>query len=233
MGVVFLLYLAVLLVFDHPVRVAADTLAETPLKALATGLMVLLLLGPIVLLLAASVIGLLVVPVVLCMVFVGRADRQDRRRAGGWAAAWCPKGEHSRLLLARSFAIGSVLLILTYMVPILGGVVWALAGATGLGAASAGVRVGLSQGEPAAAPAGDAGAASGAAAVRWPPSEGTLGPAAAFTAIPAGETLGGVRSRAPVGRAHAASPSLLHRAGGGVRAGSHPGGHRDRLAGSP
>ena len=71
MGVVFLLYLAVLLVFDHPVRVAADTLAETPLKAFATGLMVLLVLGPIVLLLAASVIGLLVVPVVLCMVFVG------------------------------------------------------------------------------------------------------------------------------------------------------------------
>ena len=48
--------LLLLLIFDHPVRVAADTLTLTPLKALVTGLIVLLLLGPIVLLLAASVI---------------------------------------------------------------------------------------------------------------------------------------------------------------------------------
>ena len=67
---VFLIYLMLLLIFDYPVRVAADTLTLTPLKALVTGLIVLLLLGPVVLLLAASVIGLLVVPVALCAVFV-------------------------------------------------------------------------------------------------------------------------------------------------------------------
>ena len=133
---VFLIYLLLLLIFDHPVRVAADTLALTPLKALVTGLIVLLLLGPIVLLLAASVIGLLVVPVALCAVFV--AGLVGKIAVARWLGSrLVAEGEeHSRLLLARSFAIGSVLLIVAYMVPILGGVVWALAGATGLGAAT-------------------------------------------------------------------------------------------------
>ena len=133
---VFLIYLVLLLIFDHPVRVAADTLTLTPLKALVTGLIVLLLLGPIVLLLAASVIGLLVVPVALCAVFV--AGLVGKIAVARWLGSrLVSEGEeHSRFLLARSFAIGSVLLIVAYMVPILGGVVWALAGATGLGAAT-------------------------------------------------------------------------------------------------
>ena len=133
---VSLIYLLLLLVFDHPVRVTADTLADTPLKALVTGLIVLLLLGPIVLLLAASVIGLLVVPVALCAVFV--AGLVGKIAVARWLGSRLVSegDEHSRLLLARSFAIGSVLLIVIYMVPILGGVVWGLAGATGLGAAT-------------------------------------------------------------------------------------------------
>jgi len=205
-GVVFLLYLAVLLVFDHPVRAAADTLAETPLKALATGLMVLLVLGPIVLLLAASVIGLLVVPVVLCAVFVGGLI--GKIAVARWLGSrMVPEGEHSRLLLARSFAIGCVLLILTYMVPILGGVVWSLAGATGLGAAAlAFVSAYRKENPPPPRPVMPA-------PPSVPPpsggtlSEGTLGPAAAFTAIPARETLGGVPPVLP-----ADAPTLLPRA---------------------
>ena len=185
-GVVFLLYLAVLLIFDHPVRVAADTLAETPLKALVTGLVVLLLLGPIVLLLAASVIGLLVVPVALGAVFV--AGLIGKIAVARWLGSrLVSEGEHSRLLLARSFAIGSVLLILVYMVPILGGVVWALAGATGLGAAwLAFVAAYRKENPPPPQPV-----------VPIPPPappppilEGSLGSAAAFTATPAGETVG-------------------------------------------
>ena len=137
---VFLIYLLLLLIFDHPVRVAADTLALTPLKALVTGLIVLLLLGPIVLILAASVIGLLVVPVALCAVFV--AGLVGKIAVSRWLGSRLVSeaDEPSRFLLARSFAIGSVLLIVAYMVPILGGVVWALAGATGLGAATLAIR---------------------------------------------------------------------------------------------
>jgi uncharacterized RDD family membrane protein YckC len=133
---VFLIYLVLLLIFDHPVRSAANTLERTPLKALVTGLVVLLLIGPIVLLLAASVVGLLVVPVALCAVFV--AGLVGRIAVARWLGSrMLSEGEEdSRFLLARSFAIGSVLLIVAYMVPILGGVVWALAGATGLGAAT-------------------------------------------------------------------------------------------------
>jgi uncharacterized RDD family membrane protein YckC len=133
---VFLIYLVLLLLFDHPVRAAADTLSLTPLKALATGLVVLLVLGPIILLLAATVVGLLVVPVALCAVFV--AGLVGRIAVARWLGSRLVSegDDESRFLLARSFAVGSALLILLYMVPILGGVVWALAGAAGLGAAT-------------------------------------------------------------------------------------------------
>ena len=209
-GVVFLLYLAVLLVFDHPVRVAADTLAETPLKAFATGLMVLLVLGPIVLLLAASVIGLLVVPVVLCMVFVGGLI--GKIAVARWLGSrMLPEGDHNRFLLARSFAIGSVLLILTYMVPILGGVVWSLAGATGLGAAALAFVSAYRKENPPAPrpvmPVPPPAPPSGGTLPGGTLSGGTLDSAAAFTAVPAGETLGGVPPVLP-----ADAPTLFPRA---------------------
>ena len=61
---VFLVSLALNLVFNRPVRACAETLAEKPLTAFAVGLLVLLLAGPVCLLLAVSVVGLAVVPFV-------------------------------------------------------------------------------------------------------------------------------------------------------------------------
>jgi len=135
-GVLFLVYLGVLLVFEHPVRMASDALTTTPLRALVTGLAVLLLAGPVLLLLAASVIGLIVVPFALCAIIV--AGLVGKIAAARWLGARVlPEGEASdRLLLIRSFALGCVILVLAYMVPVLGGVVWAVLGATGLGAAA-------------------------------------------------------------------------------------------------
>ena len=133
-GVLFAVYLGVLLIFERPVRLAADTLTATPLRALATGLGTLLAAGPLMLLLAASVVGLLVVPFAACALLV--AGLVGKVAANAWLGArLLPEGEpQSRLTLARSFAIGCVVVILAYMVPVLGGVVWASAGAVGLGA---------------------------------------------------------------------------------------------------
>jgi uncharacterized RDD family membrane protein YckC len=133
-GVLFAVYLGVLFVFERPVRLVADALAATPLRALVTGLGTMLAAGPLVLLLAVSVVGLLVVPFAACLLLV--AALVGKVAANAWLGArLLPEGEEqSRLTLARSFAIGCVVLVLAYMVPVLGGVAWASIGAVGLGA---------------------------------------------------------------------------------------------------
>lgn len=74
-GVLFLIYLGVLLlfdqpVFDQPVRATRDALKAMPLRALATGMATVALIGPIVLLLAATIVGLLAIPFALCALVV-------------------------------------------------------------------------------------------------------------------------------------------------------------------
>jgi hypothetical protein len=135
-GVLFLIYVGVLLVFEHPVRATADALSATPLRALVTGLGVLVLALPAIVILVATVVGLLVIPVALCALVV--AGLVGRIAAARWLGSRVlPEGEDSsRLAFLRSFAIGCALLILVYMVPVLGGMVWALLGASGLGAAT-------------------------------------------------------------------------------------------------
>lgn len=128
-------YLAVLLVFEQPVRATAGVLHETPLKAFVTGLAVTVLFFPVVVLLAATVVGLLVVPVAVCaLVAAGVVGRVASARWLG--ARIVSEGDaSSRARLLRSFVIGSAVLIVAYMVPVVGGLVWALLGAAGLGAA--------------------------------------------------------------------------------------------------
>ncbi len=65
-GLFFLVYLTLIVVFDRPVRVCADTLAAKPLTAFLVGLLVLLLAGPVFLLLTVSVVGIVVVPFAIC-----------------------------------------------------------------------------------------------------------------------------------------------------------------------
>jgi uncharacterized RDD family membrane protein YckC len=96
----------------------------------------MLLVGPICVLLAVSVIGIAVVPFVLCAlllaVIIGKIGfarwigmsviRQDELENRGQAM--------------RSFLIGSVIMCIAYMVPVLGLVTWTLAGVFGLGSAT-------------------------------------------------------------------------------------------------
>lgn len=135
-GVLFLAYLGVLLVFAGPVRATADTLRATPIRSLVAGLLVLFLAGPAFLLLAASVAGLMVVPFAVCAIIA--AGVIGKAATARWLGdRLLPEASAtSRLLLARSFAIGSALLLLAYIVPVLGGAAWAMASAAGLGAAT-------------------------------------------------------------------------------------------------
>jgi uncharacterized RDD family membrane protein YckC len=135
-GLVFLVYFVLNLIFHEPVRACTETLAAKPLTAFAVGLLVLLLTGPVCLLLAVSVVGLAVVPFVLAALFVGAIVGKIG------VARWIGTGvvpqesQESRPQSVRSFVIGFAVICLAYMIPVLGFVAWTLVGVLGLGAAT-------------------------------------------------------------------------------------------------
>jgi uncharacterized RDD family membrane protein YckC len=135
-AIFFFINLCVNALFDTPVRTCTVTLRDTPLSAFMAGLLVLLLAGPLCFLLAVSVIGIAVIPFVLCaivaaaivgrvafarwigMTMVHQADPADRQAS------------------MRSFLIGSAVMCVAYLIPVIGFIVWAFAGVFGLGAAT-------------------------------------------------------------------------------------------------
>jgi uncharacterized RDD family membrane protein YckC len=151
-GIFFVVYLALNLVFDHAVRVCAATLAETPLTAFLVGLLVLLLTGPVCLLLTVSVIGFAVVPVVLgALVVAGILGKIGVARWIGMRVVR-QSSDESRLQSLRSFALGFAVICLAYMVPVLGFIAWTMLGVFGLGAAALAFIAGYRRENPAPAP---------------------------------------------------------------------------------
>jgi uncharacterized RDD family membrane protein YckC len=124
------------LVFDAPVRASALMMRATPLSAFMTGLLVMLLAGPICVLLAVSVIGIAVVPFVLAAlllaVIIGKIG------FARWIGMTIVRQDEpeNRAQSMRSFLIGSAIMCIAYMVPLLGFLTWTLAGVFGLGAAT-------------------------------------------------------------------------------------------------
>jgi len=134
-GLFLLVYLLINLVAHDPVTATASVLATRPLGSFMTGLLVLLLAGPVSALLAVSIIGLAVIPFALAaLVVAGFVGRVGVLRAIG-NTVMRPDEPGSRLQALRSFVIGFALVTLTYMVPLLGFMAWALFGVLGLGAA--------------------------------------------------------------------------------------------------
>ena len=135
-GLFFLVNLLLNLVFDSPVRASSLMLRATPLSAFMTGLLVMLLAGPICVLLAVSVIGIAVVPFVLCAlllaVIIGKIG------FARWIGMSVIRQDEleNRAQSMRSFLIGSAIMCIAYMVPVLGFVTWTLAGVFGLGSAT-------------------------------------------------------------------------------------------------
>ena len=135
-GVMFLMSVVLCLMFLDTARTCADAIAARPLTTFLVGLLVLLLTGPVAVVLAASVIGLAVLPFMFCALVIawiigkiGVKLRIGDSIVGQTSSA-------NRLQSLRSFVIGFAVVTLAYMLPVLGFVVWALIGVTGLGAAS-------------------------------------------------------------------------------------------------
>lgn len=132
----FLINLLLNFVFDAPVRASATTLRATPLSAFMTGLLVMLLAGPVCMLLAVSVIGIAVVPFVLCALLIAVViGKIAFARWLGMSVVHQDEPEN-RFQSFRSFLIGSAIMCVAYMIPVLGFVTWALAGVFGLGAST-------------------------------------------------------------------------------------------------
>jgi hypothetical protein len=135
-GVVLFVLLVLNLLFPGATAAATAAIEARPLSTFAVGLLVLLLSGPFLTLLAITVIGVLAIPVVACAMvaaaFVGaiavarwigmRLVSQDE-----------PTG---RLQATLALAIGLVVLIVAFMIPVVGITAWALTSVLGLGAAT-------------------------------------------------------------------------------------------------
>jgi uncharacterized RDD family membrane protein YckC len=143
----FLLYLAVNLLFDRPVRACASTLEAKPLTTFGVGLLVLLLVGPICLLLAVSVVGIAVIPFVMFALFAGWiVGKVAVARWIGMSVVAEPRASDSidpdvpavmptRAHGARSLVIGFLLITIAYLIPVIGIVTWAIVGVLGIGSA--------------------------------------------------------------------------------------------------
>jgi uncharacterized RDD family membrane protein YckC len=143
----FLLYLAVNLLFDRPVRACAATLEAKPLTTFGVGLLVLLLVGPICLLLAVSVVGIAVIPFVMFALFAGWIVGKvavarwigmsvvPEPRPGDATDPDVPAVTPTRAHGARSLVIGFLLITIAYLIPVIGIVTWAIVGVLGIGSA--------------------------------------------------------------------------------------------------
>jgi uncharacterized RDD family membrane protein YckC len=135
-GVFFLVNLLLNLLLETPVRASAAALRATPLSAFATGLLIMLLAGPLCLLLTISVIGTVVVPFVLAALVLGTII--GRIAFARWIGASIvhQADPANRLASLRSFVIGSAVMAIAYMIPVLGLLMWAMAAVFGLGGAT-------------------------------------------------------------------------------------------------
>ena len=135
-GVIFFISLLLCLIFLNTARTCADAIAARPLSTFLVGLLVLLLIGPVAVVLAASVIGLAVLPFLFCGLVIAWIIGKIGVKLRIGDSIVGHTGPASQMQNIRSFVIGFAVITLAYMLPVLGFIVWALIGVTGLGAAS-------------------------------------------------------------------------------------------------
>jgi uncharacterized RDD family membrane protein YckC len=151
-GAFFLVYLALTLLLERPVRRCADVIAAKPVTVFVTGLLTLVLVGPLALLVAVTIVGVLVLPFAICaLLFAWLIGRAGVTRWIGMSLvpeARDEEGRSSRAMATRSLLIGSVAIVLLYAVPVVGMLVWGMGGVMALGSAVTSFREGYRRENP-------------------------------------------------------------------------------------
>ena len=133
-GVFFLFYLFIAAVFPRPVQACVDALTQRPATTVLMGILTKILVPVVILILAVTVIGLVVVPFLMAALFLGAVVGKvailewlglhiGRRLGSGF----------QKPLVA--FLMGTILLTLLYLVPVLGLLTYTIFSVWGLGCA--------------------------------------------------------------------------------------------------
>jgi uncharacterized RDD family membrane protein YckC len=133
-GVFFLLYLFVASVFPRPVQACVDNLTQRPATTFLMGLLTKLLVPVVVLILAITGIGLIVVPFLLAALFFGAVVGKVAVLEWLGLKLGRPLGSGFQKPLV-AFLIGTILLTLLYLIPILGLLAYIIFSTWGLGCA--------------------------------------------------------------------------------------------------
>lgn len=135
-GVTLFVQLLLNLLFPRATGAASSIIADRPLSTFLAGLLVIVLTGPVATLLAVTVIGIAALPVLLGALFIGWTVGKIAVCRWIGTRVFEQDDPDSRVESIRSFLIGFVVVTITYMIPLLGLVVWGLTGVLGLGAAA-------------------------------------------------------------------------------------------------
>jgi uncharacterized RDD family membrane protein YckC len=158
-GITFLLYLLIAAAFPRPVGACLNELTRRPATTFLMGLLAKLLLPVILLILAATGVGLIVTPFAIAAVVLGAIVGKVALLE--WLGLkvgqhFGTDGLQNRLV---AFVLGSVIITLLYLVPVLGMLTFAITSVWGLGCAATASFGSLRKELPEkpAAPAGGAG----------------------------------------------------------------------------
>jgi len=134
-GLFFLIYLIIAFLAPGPVGACAQVLDRKAVPAFFIGLLALIALGPLVLLLIGLAVGIIVVPFLCCgivaAIFVGKTAVFQHLGLCVFRRFNPATTVHALV----AFVVGSAIVTLLYMVPLLGLLVWMLLVPLGLGAA--------------------------------------------------------------------------------------------------
>lgn len=133
-GIFLVVNLLLLALFPRPIQACVDTVESRPVTAFFTGLLAKLLLIPVFLLLIVTGVGILLVPFLILAIFgaylIGKVAvyRYVGQQIGRQS------GAVSMQKAAMELIVGTLIVYLIYMVPVLGFLAWGFLGVFGFGA---------------------------------------------------------------------------------------------------
>jgi uncharacterized RDD family membrane protein YckC len=134
-GVFFLFYLFVAAVFPRPVQACVEVLNQRPATTVLMGILTKFLVPVVIIILIVTVVGLVIVPFLVAALFLGAVVGKIAILEWFGLRVGRPLGSGFQKPLV-GFLIGSILLTLLYMVPILGALTYTIFGVWGLGCAA-------------------------------------------------------------------------------------------------